>query len=113
MAVLDNVRLDQPQLPPEYFENPFPVYSRLRDEDPVYFSENWNAWILTRYEDCISVMRNWKQFSSAGRKIPESENEHRLDPIPYALHLQFSGMYCSGQGTEAFSSGGLPDSAPD
>jgi cytochrome P450/ferredoxin-NADP reductase len=33
-------------------DDPFPVYRRLRDEAPVYFSEKWGFYALSRYEDC-------------------------------------------------------------
>lgn len=32
-------------------EDPFPVYRRLRDEAPVYRSEKWGFWALSRYDD--------------------------------------------------------------
>src|SRR5690606_31823739 len=34
---------------------------------PIYWSDAWNAWILTRYEDVMTVLRQPEQFSSAGR----------------------------------------------
>lgn len=31
--------------------DPFPLYARLRDEDPAHWSPALKAWVLTRYED--------------------------------------------------------------
>ena len=31
--------------------NPYPLYHRLRSEDPVHWSQQANSWILTRYDD--------------------------------------------------------------
>ena len=31
--------------------NPYPLYHRLRSEDPVHWSDPANSWILTRYDD--------------------------------------------------------------
>lgn len=31
--------------------DPYPLYHRLRSEDPVHWSEQANSWILTRYDD--------------------------------------------------------------
>ena len=35
----------------EMHENPYPVYQRLRETDPVHWDESLRAWVLTRYED--------------------------------------------------------------
>src|SRR3954468_19988974 len=39
----------------EVRENPFPLYARLRDEDPAHWSPVLKAWVLTRYEDVKRV----------------------------------------------------------
>jgi cytochrome P450 len=36
-------------------EDPFPIYARLRDEDPAHWSPSLKAWVLTRYEDVRRV----------------------------------------------------------
>ena len=36
---------------PEFQADPFPVYRWMRDEAPVYYSERWNWWALSRFED--------------------------------------------------------------
>ena len=38
--------------------DPHPRYHRLRDLAPVHRSERMHAWLLTRYDDCRSVMRD-------------------------------------------------------
>ena len=38
--------------------NPYPVYHRLRAEDPVHWNENWDCWILTRYTDVLESMKD-------------------------------------------------------
>lgn len=35
----------------EFQADPFPVYRWLRDEAPVYYSEKWNWWALSRFDD--------------------------------------------------------------
>ena len=35
--------------------DPFPLYRRLRDEDPAHWSPVLKAWVLTRYEDVRRV----------------------------------------------------------
>src|SRR6266542_2412300 len=38
--------------------DPYPVYHMLRAKDPVHWSELAQGWILTRYTDVISVLRD-------------------------------------------------------
>jgi cytochrome P450 len=40
---------------PSILADPFPLYERLRDEDPVHWSPLLKAWVLTRYEDVKRV----------------------------------------------------------
>ena len=44
--------------------NPFPVYQRLRDEDPAHWSPRLKAWVLTRYEDVKRVCLEERRMSS-------------------------------------------------
>lgn len=50
-----------------YLQNPYPALARLRAEEPVHRSEQLDAWILTRYEDCDAVLRDHDRFSSEWR----------------------------------------------
>ena len=49
----------------EYFDDPTEVYRRLRDEAPVYFSERYGFYALSRFADVVAAHRDWKGFSSA------------------------------------------------
>jgi cytochrome P450 len=37
--------------------DPFPVYRRLREEDPVHWSEPAGGWLLTRYDDIVRCLK--------------------------------------------------------
>lgn len=50
----------------EYVENPFPVYAKMRDEAPVYRSEQYGFWAISRYEDVYKAHRDAKTFCSSG-----------------------------------------------
>ncbi len=52
MAVALDFRPDAP----EFLRDPFPVFRRLRAEDPVHWSPRLKAWVLTRYDDCRAVL---------------------------------------------------------
>jgi cytochrome P450 len=64
-----------------FFQNPYPVYHQLREQAPVYWCEAWGAWVITRHDDVLEVMRDHKRFSSAGRvtyllrQLPESARQ--------------------------------------
>jgi cytochrome P450 len=40
---------------PAFLADPFPLYQRLREEDPLHWSPRLKAWVLTRYEDVRRV----------------------------------------------------------
>ena len=49
----------------EYFNDPSEMYRRLRDEAPVYFSEKYGFYALSRFADVLAAHRDWEGFSSA------------------------------------------------
>src|SRR6058998_3990046 len=49
----------------EYFNDPTEVYRRLRDESPVYHSERYGFYALSRFADVLAAHRDWEGFSSA------------------------------------------------
>ena len=55
-------------LDPEVLANPYPLYHRLRTNDPVYWDPYLHAWVVTRYQDVITVLT---QFSAA--RTPTAE----------------------------------------
>ena len=40
---------------PAVLADPFPLYGRMRDEDPAHWSPRLKAWVLTRYDDVKRV----------------------------------------------------------
>jgi pimeloyl-[acyl-carrier protein] synthase len=49
---------------PEFNADPYPFYHRLREADPVHRSP-LGFWVLTRYDDCVMVLRD-PRFGRAG-----------------------------------------------
>ncbi|HEY8527626.1 MAG TPA: cytochrome P450 [Acidimicrobiales bacterium] len=49
----------------EYFNDPTEVYRRLREEAPVYYSEKYGFYALSRFDDVVAAHRDWKGLSSA------------------------------------------------
>lgn len=68
---------------PSYRRNPYLQLDRLRAADPVHRSQALQAWILTRYEDVLRVLRDHETFSSdarnAGGEIAAAIAEQRDD----------------------------------
>ncbi len=57
---------------PAFDADPFPAYKVLRDEYPCFWSEEAGMWVLSRYDDILAALANWKVYSSAkGNLIDE------------------------------------------
>ena len=55
-------------LEPDVLANPYPLYHRLRTEDPVHWDSYLHSWVVTRYEDVVTVLQN---FSAARTPTPD------------------------------------------
>lgn len=57
--MLDLFELDQYNLfSPQAIANPYPIYARLRSEDPVHLDETLGCWVVTRYADVVAALSN-------------------------------------------------------
>jgi cytochrome P450 len=45
--------------------DPYPLYQRARDQEPVYYSEAFGVWVVSRYDDVRRVLMDPTRFSSA------------------------------------------------
>ena len=60
------------------FDNPYPVYRRLRDEAPAYRDPEDRWWVLSRFDDVSRALRDWETFSSKLGPAPENpDNDGR------------------------------------
>jgi pulcherriminic acid synthase len=48
----------------EHLANPYPLWERMRHDEPVFFDEVTKTWILTRYKDCVEAFANYEDFSN-------------------------------------------------
>jgi cytochrome P450 len=48
-----------------HLEDPYPVYAQAREDAPVFFSPIHGAWVVTRYEDVLAILRDPSRFSSS------------------------------------------------
>lgn len=49
----------------EFRIDPFPIYKRLREYEPVYQDKFQNRWIISRYEDIWAIYKNNAEFTRA------------------------------------------------
>src|SRR5438477_5699060 len=79
-------------LDPEVLANPYPLYQRLRTEDPVHWDPFLPAWVVTRYRDVIRVLYG---FSADCTPTPEQLTAmglSALNPIAQVLVKQMLFM---------------------
>ena len=49
---------------PEALVNSYPLFKRMRSEDPVHYSEALGYWVLTRYRDVEVAVRDERLSSN-------------------------------------------------
>ena len=49
----------------EYFENPFEIYRRMRNEAPLYYCPKRDFYALTRHADVAAALKDHEAFSSS------------------------------------------------
>lgn len=93
-------RLDNPDtamslyhlLDPEVLANPYPLFRRMRSEDPVHWDPFLHAWVVTRYADVLEVLLN---FSADRTPTPAQLDEmglSSLNPIARVMVKQMLFM---------------------
>ena len=46
-------------------DDPYPLYRRLRAEQPVFYSAEFDVWVVSRYDHVLRVLMDPTRFSSA------------------------------------------------
>lgn len=68
----------------DFVADPHPVYADLRDRCPVAHSDIWDFWVLTRYDDIVSVATRPRVFSSEwGITVPPNPVSGRRAPMHF------------------------------
>src|ERR1700737_395547 len=63
-----------------FFDDPYEPYRWMREEAPVYYSERWDFYALTRHEDVVAAHRDWETFSSSyGVTLDALSMRHQFD----------------------------------
>lgn len=75
-------------LDPEILANPYPLFHRLRTEDPVHWDPFLHAWIVTGYHDVVTVLHH---YSAERTPAPQQLTEiglSSLNPIAQVMVKQ-------------------------
>jgi cytochrome P450/nitrite reductase/ring-hydroxylating ferredoxin subunit len=57
--------IDFDPMAPDQRECPFPLYAHARNEMPIFYSERFDLWVVTRYDDIAAILKDPARFSSA------------------------------------------------
>ena len=66
---------------PDVHANPYPLYDRLRSEDPVHWSAIMEVWVLSRYDDIVGVLtdQRWSADRRQARNRFAAEAQRRQE----------------------------------
>lgn len=64
MTDTNTVELYYDPYDPDIDDNPYPVWKRMREEEPLYYNEKYNFYALSRYEDVARELHNWETYRS-------------------------------------------------
>lgn len=76
-------------LDPEVLADPYPLYRRLREQDPVHWDPFLHAWVVTRYPDVLRVLL---QFSADRTPTPEQLTAMGLADLNPIAKVMFRQM---------------------
>jgi cytochrome P450 len=69
---------------PQFYQNPYPAYHRLRAEVPVFRWENYGYWCFSRFDDVNALLRD-RRF---GRQILHVASREELGLAEIPPHLK-------------------------
>ena len=79
--------MDYNPLSPEVIDNPYPYYTYLRTQAPVYWIEPLQGWALSRYADVDFALRNPQIFPSSGFTDQTLGDLNPTPEVPWILDL--------------------------
>ena len=48
----------------QQLQDPYPLFARLREQNPVHWCEPMKMWLITRYEDVLSAFKETNRLRS-------------------------------------------------
>ncbi|GGG47361.1 cytochrome P450 [Kocuria dechangensis] len=86
----------------DYYRDPARHLSEVRDATPVFWYPYLNAWIVTKREDCLAVLSDWRTYSSASNSAADVPEKYRETYPPELVAKMIVGQDPPGH-TEARS----------
>jgi cytochrome P450 len=81
------VALRDDLLAPEVNHDPYPFFARLREEDPVHYSEPHRGWLVTRYDDVAAALVDPRLSSDRVRPLLEKLPAERRETAGPVMEL--------------------------
>jgi cytochrome P450 len=75
-------------LDPEVLADPYPLYHRLRAHAPVHWDPYLHAWIVTRYDDVITVLSRFSADRSPAPEYFEALGAPEVAPVARVMVRQ-------------------------
>jgi pimeloyl-[acyl-carrier protein] synthase len=79
-------------LDPAILANPYPLFERLRTEDPVHWDPYLHVWVVTRYADVVRVLRDFSADCTPASEQLTRMGLGRLNPITQVMIKQMLFM---------------------
>ena len=75
-------------LEPSVHADPYPFYRRLRETSPVHWDMFMHTWVVTRYDDVLSVLQNFSADRTPNAQQMEALGLPGLSPIAAVMAKQ-------------------------
>jgi cytochrome P450 len=75
-------------LDPDVLADPYPLYRRLREEDPIHWDPYLHAWVVTRYPDVITVLHRFRAARTPAPERLEELGMGELSPVAAVMVKQ-------------------------
>lgn len=79
-------------LDPDVLANPYPLYAKLRREDPVHWDPFLHAWVVTRYDDVVQVLHKFQADRTPTPELLEAMGAPELSEIATVMVRQMLFM---------------------
>jgi hypothetical protein len=85
-----------------YFDDPYDLYKKLRDEAPVSYNPQYNFYSLVRYADVVEASKDHETLVS-GISAREPRTHRGQHERAFSLQAWSSSRFCFGSRQVSFS----------